>query len=66
MNLATCQFHGGRLNERGLLVFCGKPSVPMASYCERHHLKIYINLHLRDPGHVDRLGTFKRAGGRHA
>ena len=36
-----CQFHGGRKDEHGFLVFCGKPLKPGYSYCVEHHRKVY-------------------------
>ena len=37
----TCQFHGGDKDERGLLVFCGKPAKEGYSYCSEHHRRVY-------------------------
>lgn len=37
----TCQFHGGRTDRDGFLVFCGRPVRAGASYCEAHYWRIY-------------------------
>jgi hypothetical protein len=37
----ACQFHGGQKDERGMLVFCGKPAKEGYSYCDEHHRRIY-------------------------
>jgi hypothetical protein len=37
----TCQFHGGEQDERGMLVFCGKPATEGYSYCGEHHRRVY-------------------------
>lgn len=37
----TCQFHGGEKDERGFLVFCGKPAKEGYSYCGEHYRRIY-------------------------
>jgi len=37
----TCQFHGGRTDKKGFLIFCGKPVRPGSSYCEEHYWRIY-------------------------
>jgi hypothetical protein len=37
----SCQFHGGQRNERGFLVFCGKPAKEGYSYCGEHHRRVY-------------------------
>jgi hypothetical protein len=37
----SCQFHGGQKNERGFLVFCGKPAKEGYSYCSEHQRKVY-------------------------
>ena len=36
-----CQFHGGRTDDRGFLVYCGKPVRPGYSYCDDHYRLIY-------------------------
>jgi hypothetical protein len=36
-----CQFHAGRTDDRGLLVFCGDPVKEGYSYCPEHHRKVY-------------------------
>lgn len=36
-----CQFHGGVKDEKGFLVFCGRPVKPGYSYCPEHHRKVY-------------------------
>jgi hypothetical protein len=37
----SCQFHGGRTDAKGFLVFCGRPVRPGTSYCEEHYGRIY-------------------------
>lgn len=39
--LRSCQYHGGRTDENGFLVFCGKPVVSGSSYCAEHYWRIY-------------------------
>ncbi len=36
-----CQFHNSEKDERGFLVFCGKPVKPEYSYCAHHVGRIY-------------------------
>jgi hypothetical protein len=39
--IRSCQFHGGRTDRKGFLVFCGKPVVNGSSYCAEHYYHIY-------------------------
>lgn len=40
-SVRTCQFHGGRTDRDGFLVFCGKPVREGSSYCPEHYRRIY-------------------------
>jgi hypothetical protein len=40
-SVRTCQFHGGRTDQDGFLVFCGKPVREGSSYCPEHYRRIY-------------------------
>lgn len=64
MMVLPCQYHGGRRDEAGHLVFCGAPSVLPFSYCKEHRARIFVKSQPRSAGHIDRLATFKR--GNHA
>lgn len=39
--IRRCQYHGGEKDERGFLVFCGKPAQEEYSYCAGHIRHIY-------------------------
>ena len=41
MPVRRCQFHGGEKDERGFLMFCGKPVKEEYSYCIDHVRRIY-------------------------
>jgi hypothetical protein len=62
MMVLPCQFHGGRRDDAGNLLFCGEKSLPMFSYCAKHRSVIFAKVHPRDVNRIDRLGTFARAG----
>lgn len=58
----TCQFHGGRTDAAGFLVFCGKPVRRGTSYCEAHYWRVYqrppafgVKLPAGDPAAKDDL-----------
>jgi hypothetical protein len=36
-----CQFHGGKKDDKGFLVFCGKSVAPEYNYCPDHVRRIY-------------------------
>jgi len=36
-----CQYHGGEKDERGFLVFCGKPVKEEYRYCVEHVRRVY-------------------------
>jgi hypothetical protein len=37
----VCQWHGGRTDDEGWLVFCGEPVFGESSYCPDHHRRVY-------------------------
>lgn len=66
MNLATCQFHGGRRDTDGTLVFCGARSVVMYSYCKQHRPLIFVTLaQIRARAATNPLGAHKPLGAEH-
>jgi len=37
----ACQWHGGRTDDQGWLVFCGQAVFGESSYCPDHHGRVY-------------------------
>jgi hypothetical protein len=67
MIVLPCQFHGGRRDEGGALVFCGARSVSLSSYCETHRRIIFVTLaQMRARADTRPLGIHQQRGAEHA